>query len=115
MVEPDMEGDPETLRAALILVDDSTADDQIEGVIAEPLDPDARSFNLSTDGGDRCVNLAEEASILLVTHGEDGTESMEGEFTDLEAGQSASVSGEEATDGCFLGNEVVVDLTPPET
>lgn len=115
VVEPDMEGDPETLRAALILVDDSTADDQIEGVIAEPLDPDARSFNLSTDGGDRCVNLAEEASILFVTHGEDGTESMEGEFTDLEAGQSASVSGEEATDGCFLGNEVVVDLTPPET
>ena len=95
--------------AALVFVDDG--DESLSGKIVEPLDADNMSFNLATDGGDVCVELVEEAKIILVSQDGDGAVSKEGKFSDLAVGQSVEVFGHSGVGGCFQANEVVVDLT----
>ncbi|HSD70757.1 MAG TPA: DUF4382 domain-containing protein, partial [Woeseiaceae bacterium] len=58
--------DPDVIRAALVFVA-GDEDVQLSGTIKAPLDATARSFNLATDTGDVCVNVQEEADILLVS------------------------------------------------
>lgn len=100
----------DVINAALIFLDDAKDDEVLSGTIVEPLDADNRSFNLATDDGDVCVVLLEDAKITLVSQGDDGTVNKEGEFSDLELGQSVRVFGHSGTGGCFEANEVVVDL-----
>ena len=109
VIPPEVEGDPSLLRAALILIDDDDAAEQISGTIAEPVEDGA--FVLATAGGDVCVNLAEDAGILLISS--DGTEQEAGTFEDLEAGQDADAFGELGVDGCFVADELVVTLPEP--
>ncbi len=111
VVKPDIDGDPDLIRAALIFIDDGLEDEKLSGTIVEPLDAETMSFNLATDHGDLCVELVEEAKIILVSHGDDGTVSEEGEFSDLAAGQSVEVFGQSGVGGCFQANEVIVDLS----
>lgn len=110
IVKAEGEDDPNLLRAALIIVDDRPEGGMLAGSIVEPIDPEAKSFNLATDSGDRCVDVREEAHITLVSQGVDGAMSKMGEFADLTVGQSVKVYGEVAVGGCFGAHEVVVDL-----
>ena len=109
VIPPEVEGDPALLRAALILIDGDDAAEQISGTIAEPIENGG--FVLATAGGDVCVNLAEEAGILLISS--DGTEQEAGTFEDLEAGQQADAFGELGIEGCFVADELVVTLPEP--
>jgi Domain of unknown function (DUF4382) len=99
------------INAALIFLDDAVAKESLSGKIVEPLDSVNRSFNLATDRGDMCVEVADDAKIILVSHGDDGSVSEEGDFSDLAPGQSAEVFGYSGVGGCFQANEVVVDLS----
>jgi len=106
LISPAVEGDPTLLRAAMILIDGDDEDEQLSGLIATPLvEP---SFNLSTAGGDVCVVLNTGAIITLISA--DGTEMSPGTFGDLVAGQSADAFGELGIDGCFLANELLVQV-----
>jgi hypothetical protein len=97
--------------AALVFVDPAEDEESMSGEIAPDPDPDTRSFVLITDGGDLCVDVLEDATITLVSQSGDGTESKEGTFADLAAGQSVEVFGHSGVGGCFQAKEVVVDLT----
>jgi uncharacterized protein DUF4382 len=99
------------INAALIFLDDAVAEESLSGKIVEPLDSVNRSFNLATDRGDMCVEVADDAKIIFVSHGDDGSVSEEGDFSDLAPGQSAEVFGYSGVGGCFRANEVVVDLS----
>jgi len=106
LISPAVEGDPTLLRAAMIVIDGDDEDEQLSGLIAKPLvEP---SFNLSTAGGDVCVVLNTGAIITLISA--DGTEMSPGTFGDLVAGQSADAFGELGIDGCFLANELIVQI-----
>lgn len=104
-------GDTEILRAALIVLDAEDQLQQLSGTIADPIEKPG--FVLATDGGDICVELAADGIVTLIMN--DGAEMMEGDFTDLAAGQPADAYGVLSTDGvdgCFQASEVVV--TVPE-
>ena len=106
LILPAVDGDPTLLRAAMILIDGDDEDERLSGTIAEPVeDP---SFNLSTAGGDICVVLEDGAIITLVS---DGGATMEpGSFADLKAGQATHAFGQLGPGGCFLANELVVQI-----
>ncbi len=97
--------------AALIFVDDRIEHESLSGEIIDPLDANTMSFSLATDGGDRCVELVEEAEIILVSQSEDGITIEHGEFNDLAVGQSVKAFGNFGVGGCFQAKEVVVDLS----
>ena len=103
----DFGGDPEVLRAALIVLD---ADDELQllsGTIADPIDDPG--FVLTTTGGDICVQLIDEGVITLIKS--DGSGIQEGTFSDLVAGQPADAYGvlsADGVEGCFQASEVVV-------
>jgi hypothetical protein len=97
--------------AALIFVDVEHDEESLSGEILDEPDPATRTFRVSADSGDVCVEVAEEAKIILVSQDSDGTVSKEGMFSDLELGQSVVVFGQSGVGGCFQANEVVVDLT----
>jgi hypothetical protein len=99
------------INAALIFIGDVVDDQMLRGKIVEPLDADTRSFILATDGGDLCVQLLEEAKVILVSSSDDGSVSEEGDFSDLAPGQSVEVFGHSGVGGCFQANEVVVAVT----
>jgi len=97
--------------AALVFVDVESDEESLSGEITDEPNPDTRSFRVSADSADICVEVAEEAKIILVSQDSDGTISKEGMFSDLELGQSVVVFGQSGVGGCFQANEVVVDLT----
>lgn len=99
------ETDPDLIRAALVFVE-QPAEEQASGTIIEPVDSTTRSFNLSTDSGDICVRVNEDAGILLVSTV--NSEVTMGEFADLVAGQAVDLFG--AMNDCFDASEVIVDL-----
>ena len=109
IVKPELESDPNLIRAALIIISDDVTVEKLTGTIAEPVDPENMSFNLATEDGDRCVELTEDAEITLVSQGQDGAVSEMGEFSDLAAGQSAAVMGQFSMGGCFQADEVIVE------
>lgn len=106
LIPPATDDDPTLLRAAMILIDGDDEDEQLSGTIADPVvEP---NFHLMTAGGDMCVDVEDGAIITLVS---DGGATMEpGTFADLKAGQSADAFGELGTDGCFVANELVVQI-----
>jgi len=104
-------GDPDTIRAALILVDDGLYDDKLSGTIAPPLESSNMSFTLTTSMGSSCVNLNNDSIIILISENADGSEVKFGAFADLAIDQSVDVYGQQGSDGCLDASEVVVDLT----
>ena len=98
-------GDPEVLRAALIVVDADDGLVQLRGTIGEPIED--RSFVLTTDDMDRCVKLASDAVITLVDIGTG--ETMDGSFADIEAGQSADAYGTFGVDSCLIATGLVIE------
>ncbi|RLA31320.1 MAG: hypothetical protein DRR11_11170 [Gammaproteobacteria bacterium] len=111
IVKPAVAGDPKTVNAALILIDDGLIDDKLSGTIAEPLDSTNMSFNLSAGISDVCVNLNNDSVIILISENADGTEVKIGTFADLATEQSVDTYGQQGIGGCFEANEVIVDLT----
>ena len=111
VVEAAVTGDPDTIRAALILIDDGFYEDKLSGSIASQLDPSDMSFTLSTASGDLCVDLNSNSIITLISETADGTQVKIGTFADLASGQSVAAYGQQGVIGCFDASEVVVDLT----
>ena len=101
------DADPDVIRAALVFLE-ADPDEQISGTIATDPDDIARTFDLTLeDLSSVCVQVNEDADILLV----DATNSVVtmGDFTDLAAEQIVDVFGEPA-ENCFNANEVIVTL-----
>jgi len=105
------EGEPDLIRAALVFVMPVDAD-QASGTIADEPDAETRSFMLTPTGGgnDMCVNVADEASVLLVNVA--ASEVLTGSFDDLAMDQAVDLFGQapDAEDGCFLADEVIVEV-----
>jgi Domain of unknown function (DUF4382) len=100
--------DPDVIRAALVFIA-ADEDVQLSGTIKAPLDTTTSSFILATDTGDVCVNVQEEADILLVS-GVSSTVTV-GSFADLALDQVVDVFGAmDDTGGCLLANEVIVTV-----
>jgi len=111
IVKSAVDGDPDIIRAALMLIDDGLYDDKLSGSIVEPLDSANMTFNLATDTGDRCVDLDNNSLIIFVSENADGTQVKIGSFADLAIDQSVDAYGLQETGGCLAASEVVVDLT----
>ncbi len=103
--------DPELIRAALVFIEPE-ADEQLSGTITDPVNTDATPPNfgltIADGGGDTCVNLQDDADILLVNISE--SEVTMGAASDLVAGQVVDIFGESVEGDCFSANEVIVDL-----
>ena len=105
------EEDPDLIRAALIFVMPEDAD-QMSGTIADEPDGETRSFMLTPgEGNDVCVNVAEEASVLLVDAG--NSEVTTGDFSSLEMDQMVDLFGTapDSAEGCFMAEEIIVEIT----
>jgi mono/diheme cytochrome c family protein len=102
--------DPDVLRTALIILDlVPIGDEVLRGEIATL---NERGFVLMTGSGDRCVELDDDAEIILISPDEgNGIRSDRGAFGDLAAGQSVDVYGDEESDGCFEAETIIVDMT----
>jgi len=98
---------PNLMRAALIFFE-AEDDEKLSGTIIKPMDATARSFGLSTPGGDTCVRVQQNAYILLVDT--DLSEVQKGSFEGLKIGQSVDLFGAKAADSCFDANQVIVDV-----
>lgn len=100
--------DPDLIRAALVFVE-AASDEQLSGVIIDPLDKDAGTFGLTpTAGGDTCVRAA-AATVLLVNTA--ASEVTTGTLADLAVGQMVDLFGTTSiVDSCFDANEVIVEL-----
>jgi hypothetical protein len=99
--------DPDLIRAALIFLE-AEEDEQLSGLIIEPIVEADRSFGLTTASGDTCVRVNEDADILLVD--EANSEVTMGTFADLAVDQSVDLFGMTAADSCFDANEVIVEV-----
>lgn len=111
VVEAMVAGDPDTMYAALIIVDDGPYEEKLSGMIVDPLEATDMSFVLATGIGDRCVEPIDDALIIFTSESTDGTEVRIGTFADLADGQSADTYGQQGSGGCFQASEVVIDLT----
>ena len=94
------EEDPDLIRAALVFVMPEDAD-QMSGTIADEPDGETRSFMLTpSEGNDVCVNVAEDASILLVDVA--NSEVTTGDFASLAMDQVVDLFGTapDSAEGC---------------
>ncbi len=99
---------PDTLRAALLIVDmDAPADDLIRGAVAD-VDPDAGTLVVTADGGDLCVD-ADDADIFVVTVADDTFTTDPVSLADLIPGQRVDVYGDESPDGCFDAETIIAE------
>lgn len=102
--------DADFIRAALVFIE-AEDDEQLSGMIIEPLDAVARSFGLTPDAdSDTCVRVAADADILLVNTA--ASEVTMGPIDALAVGQSVDLFGTTAVDSCFDANEVIVEVMP---
>jgi hypothetical protein len=109
------EGEPDRLRAALLIVDLGLSDAEIalSGEIVS-VDFDAGSFQLMVGETERCVD-ARTADIFLVSNS-DGFLIVRGDLGDLEAMQRADVFGmTENEAGCLVATHVLAAATPGNT
>jgi hypothetical protein len=109
-VEGVIPDDPDVLRAALIVVDADDRLQQLSGTIGEP--NVSSGFILATDAGDRCVELADNAVITLVSISTG--ETRDGSVANIEAGQSADAYGTfgpDGVDGCFNATGLVIETS----
>ena len=105
-----VETDPDVIRAALVFVMPEDAD-QLSGTIADEPDGETRSFMLTPEeDNDVCVNVAEDASVLLVDVA--NAEVTTGDFSTLMMGQAVDLFGTapDSAEGCFTADEVIVEV-----
>ncbi len=102
--------DPATLKTVLAVLDTpDDAPDTLSGTILS-VDPMGLSLMLSTDMGDRCVDVTDDADITLVTITDDGTDSDTVGLDALMAGMTAQLFGMEDVGGCFLADTIRAEL-----
>lgn len=111
IVKTAVAGDPDVIRAALIIINDGIYDDKLSGTVAPPRESANMTFYVSTSTGERCVDLDSESIIIFIAENVDGTEIKIGTFADLAVDQSVDTYGHQGSGGCFEASEVVVDLT----
>lgn len=99
--------DPDTLRAALIVIRSESGEVALEGEVLT-VDVAGNSLVMSTGTGDRCVN-APEAEVFLVSD-TDGLSSSRSSLADLTTGQAVTVFGSEGTDGCLVATTILAEL-----
>ncbi|HSM31040.1 MAG TPA: DUF4382 domain-containing protein [Woeseiaceae bacterium] len=104
-IAPETEGDPATLRAALVIIDGDDAEEQVSGTIGTPIDAETSSFFLVTSNGGVTVALVPAPTILVF----DGDEQVPGTFADVQEGRSADAYGELGMDGIFNATTVVIE------
>ena len=112
LADVDPEEDPDLMRAALVFIG-AEEFEQASGTIIvpinEPTDDALGNFGLTlTEGGDICVDVSKDADILLVNEA-DSVITM-GTFASLDVDQSVDVFGKMPETGCFLANEVIVEV-----
>ena len=103
-IAPATEGDPATLRAALVIIDGDDAEEQIVGTITATIEEP--SFVLATAGGDVTVVVQEGGTVSVISA---DSEITPGSFADIVEGRSADAYGELGADGSFLATSVVVE------
>lgn len=103
----------DTLKSALIVLD--TVGEPVSRLSGSILTLDSanRSFNMSTQAGDRCVRVPSAAAIFLLTIENSGFTSERGEFADLVTGQRVDVFGDPAVDGCLVADVLIAQRTAP--
>jgi hypothetical protein len=109
-IAPDTDGDPATLRAALVISDGDDAEERISGEIAQPIDEDALSFFLITSTPDGGVTVVLEPGATIRVFEGDGDQ-MPGDFVDIVEGRAAEAYGELGVDGFFHATAVLVDTS----
>lgn len=97
------------LRSPLVVIKDAIADEV--ALTGELLTVNAGTglLNISTAGGDRCVNGA-NADIFLVQDNGQSFDSQRGSLDDLVPGQSLNVFGREGLDGCVVAEAILADV-----
>lgn len=107
------EEDPDVIRGAFVFVE-ADEDEQLSGTIIEPLEPETQTFYVSADSMEVCVNLLEEATVLLVDSEASTVTSAVGAdgFDLLEVGHVVDAFGmmDTMSSGCFQADEVIVDV-----
>jgi hypothetical protein len=108
-IVPETEGDPATLRAALVIIDGDDAEERVIGTISPPFDEDTSSFFLTTTAPDGGVTVVLDPDATIIVF--DGGEQKSGEFVDIvnAEGRAADVYGELGTDAFFHATSVVVE------
>ena len=103
--------DVDTLNAILVIISpDLSEEESLQGDILD-IDADERELLISTDIGDRCVQLPLATDIIAITN-EDGLESEMLTINELLINDEVDVFGEEdENNGCFVATTVVVDRT----
>ena len=104
-IAPETEGDPATLRAALVIINGDDAEERVSGTIGTPIKEETSSFFLITSNGGVTVVLDPEATISVF----DGEGQSPGTFDDILEGRSAEAFGELGTDMAFHATSVLVE------
>jgi hypothetical protein len=101
-------GDDDVLRSPLVVLGDLAPGDSaaIEGTV---VDIDTAEGTLLVNDGtlDRCVNAA--GAEIFIVDDSDGFSSSRGDLEDLGPGQSVSVFGTEALDGCLVADTILAE------
>ena len=103
--------DPDTLKTALIVLDDMVSDAG-ETIIGDILSVDVadRSLRLATATMERCVAVPETTDITLVTIDSTGSNTETVALGDLTNEMSAEVFGREGDGGCFVAETIRAEL-----
>ncbi len=108
VIEPATDDALPTLRAGLIFVDDDDDAELLKGEVATPIvEP---TFMLAASTGDICVEVNEDTIITTISSTSDSSEMNNGTFGDLAEGLNVEVYGELGDSGCFVAEEIVIEL-----
>lgn len=103
----------DVLKAALIIIREEGEDlERLVGLILE-VSESAPTFQLAAPGGDRCIETDAQSRFFLIRTDDEGMETVQIDFADLEPGLEATVFGESDLDGCFNG-AIVITAEPAE-
>jgi hypothetical protein len=109
------ETDPDTLRAALLILDlEAGTEEEVRRGEIVSVNFDAGTFQMLVDETEVCVN-ANDADIFLVSN-VDGFAAERVSLGDLEAMQAVDVFGSEEDDaGCFVATDILAAAIPANT
>lgn len=103
----------DVLKAALIIIREEGEDlERLAGLILE-VSESAPTFQLAAPGGDCCIETDAQSRFFLIRTDDEGMETVQIDFSDLEPGLEATVFGESDLDGCFNG-AIVITAEPDE-
>ncbi len=102
------------LQAFIVFVSDPhAATVRLRGIISGT-SPATPGFTLITAEGDRCVRIANDASLFRITLLNGGFESEQITRFALEDGQRADVYGRMSSEGCLVADNILVGVIPDE-